>query len=68
MKKAICIIAVAAISFSSISAFAATPLQTMQKDSSMQKDTSKMKKKWSKKMGKKKMKDSTSMKKDTMKM
>jgi hypothetical protein len=57
MKKTICMIAVAAISFSSVNAFAAMPVQTQQ-------DTSKMKKKPMKKKGKKMEKD-TSMKKDT---
>ncbi|WP_374950931.1 hypothetical protein [Mucilaginibacter sp.] len=61
MKKAICMVAVAAISFGSVNAFAGAPLQTMQ-DTSM-----KMKKKpMKKKTMKKKMKDSTMMKKDTM--
>ena len=62
IQKAICVIAVAAISFGSVNSFAAAPVQTMQKDTSM-----KMKKKpMKKKMMKKKMKDSTMMKKDTM--
>ncbi|AMR31206.1 hypothetical protein A0256_07085 [Mucilaginibacter sp. PAMC 26640] len=62
MKKAICMVAVATISFGSINAFAATPVQTQQ-------DTTMKKKPVKKKMMKKHkmMKDST-MKKDTMKM
>ncbi|WP_454804372.1 hypothetical protein [Mucilaginibacter phyllosphaerae] len=55
MKKTICMIAVAAVSFGSINAYSATPLQTQQ-DS-----TSKMKKK----NMKKKMKKDSTMKKDT---
>ncbi|MES2267905.1 MAG: hypothetical protein V4520_14175 [Bacteroidota bacterium] len=55
MKKTICMIAVAAISFGSVNAFAATPVQTQQ-------DTSKTKKK---PMKNKKMKKDTSTKKDT---
>nr|WP_067061353.1 hypothetical protein [Mucilaginibacter sp. L294] len=59
MKKTICMIAVAAISFGSVNAFAAMPVQTQQ-------DTSKMKKKpMKKKMKSKKMMKDTSMKKDT---
>jgi hypothetical protein len=58
MKKTICMIAVAAISFGSVNAFAETPVQTQQQD------TSKMKKKPMKKKHKKMMKDTT-MKKDT---
>ena len=63
MKMAICILAVAAISFGSVNSFAAVPAQTQQ-------DTTKMKKKSAKKAAKKKkmMKDSSTMKKDTMKM
>lgn len=56
MKKTICMIAVAAISFSTVNAFAAMPMQTQQ-DS-----TSKMKKKH---MKKKMMKKDTTTKKDT---
>lgn len=60
MKKTICMIAVAAISFGSVNAFAATPVQTQQQD------TLKMKKKsMKKKMKHKKMMKDTSMKKDT---
>lgn len=60
MKKTICMIAVAAISFGSVNAFAAMPVQTQQQD------TSKMKKKpMKKKMKHKKMMKDTSMKKDT---
>ena len=55
MKKTICMIAVAAISFGSVNAFASTPMQTQQ-------DTSKTKKK---PMKTKKMKKDTSTKKDT---
>ena len=62
MKKAICMLAVAAISFGSVNSFAAVPAQTQQ-------DTTKMKKKTTKKTAKKKkMKDSSMTKKDTMKM
>lgn len=60
MKKAICILAVATISFGSLNSFAALPAQTQQ--DTTKKDAKK------KKMGKKKtMKDST-MKKDSIKM
>jgi hypothetical protein len=58
MKKTICMIAVAAISFGSVNAYAAMPVQTQQ-------DTSKTKKKPMKKMKGKKMSKDTSMKKDT---
>lgn len=58
MKKTICMIAVAAISFGSVSAFAATPVQTQQ-DTTKKKETKKKMKKH-----KKMMKDTT-MKKDT---
>lgn len=62
MKKTIATIAIAAISFGSINAFAA-PMQTQQ-------DTTKMKKEHKKKMkkSKKMWTDSSKMKKDTMKM
>lgn len=56
MKKTICMIAVAAISFGSVNAFATTPMQTQQ-------DTSKTKKKPMKKKMEKTKKDST--KRDT---
>jgi hypothetical protein len=62
MKKTICMIAVAAISFGSVNAFAATPVQTQQ-DTTM-----KTKKKQTKKMKHKKVMKDTTMKKDTMKM
>jgi hypothetical protein len=55
MKKTICMIAVAAITFGSVNAFAIAPMQTQQ-------DTTK--KKVIKKKGKKMTKDTT-MKKDT---
>lgn len=59
MKKTICMIAVAAISFGSVNAFAETPVQTQQ-------DTTKTKKKdTKKKMKHKKMMKDTTMKKDT---
>ncbi|MGY4537438.1 hypothetical protein ACVW0P_001857 [Mucilaginibacter sp. UYNi724] len=57
MKKTICMIAVAAITFGSVEAFAATPLQAQQ-------DTTK-KKPMKKKMKSKKMMKDTMMKKDT---
>jgi hypothetical protein len=59
MKKTICMIAVAAISFGSVNAFAATPVQTQQQDT-----TKKEKDDTKKKKHKKMMKDTT-MKKDT---
>ncbi|GGH22373.1 hypothetical protein [Mucilaginibacter phyllosphaerae] len=58
MKKTICIIAVAAISFGSINAYAVAPLQTQQQDTTK-------KKAMKKKMKNKKMMKDSSMKKDT---
>jgi hypothetical protein len=55
MKKTICMIAVAAISFSTVNAFAAMPMQTQQDSTSKTK----------KKDMKKKMKKDTTTKKDT---
>lgn len=62
MKKTIATIAIAAVSFGSINAFA-TPMQTQQ-------DTTKTTKEHKKKMKKEKKmwKDTSKMKKDTMKM
>lgn len=57
MKKTISMIAIAAISFGSVNAFAATPMQTQQ-------DTTK-KKPMKKKMKSKKMMKDTGMKRDT---
>ncbi|MCO5935546.1 hypothetical protein NAF17_08340 [Mucilaginibacter sp. RB4R14] len=58
MKKTICMIAVAAISFGSVNAFAATPVQ-------IQQDTTKKKPIKKKIMMKKKMMKDTMMNKDT---
>ena len=58
MKKTICMIAVAAISFGSVNAFAAMPVQTQQ-DTTKKKETKKKMKKH------KKMTKDTTMKKDT---
>jgi hypothetical protein len=60
MKKTICMIAVAAISFGSVNAFAETPVQTQQDTVSKTKKHMKKKMKMHKKMTK-----DTSMKKDT---
>jgi len=60
MKKAICILAVAAISFGSVNSFAAVPAQTQQ-------DTTKKQSK-KKKMAKKKTAKDSTMKKDSVKM
>jgi hypothetical protein len=60
MKKAICILAVATISFGSLDSFAAAPVQTQQ--NSTKKQTKK------KKMDKKKMEKDSTMKKDSTKM
>ncbi|MBL4678380.1 MAG: hypothetical protein JKY70_19590 [Mucilaginibacter sp.] len=61
MKKTIATIAIAAISFGSINAFAA-PMQTQQDTTKTKKEHKKMKKE------KKMWKDTSKMKKDTMKM
>jgi hypothetical protein len=58
MKKTICTIAIAAISFGCVNAFATTPVQQTQQDSTKKKSAKKKDK--SKKMSK-----DTSMKKDT---